>query len=454
MQLKKVTLHNFRCFERLVVDLHPRLTVIVGDNGAGKTAVLDGIARVLSPVLTNLSSANQRLHGSGIEDGDFRIVKLPNWGGKERWGRSEFTGLEIETEQGLSWDLWESSVPGKKKEGVRGRTELKPYLQRIIESYNTNEPETPPVFAYYGASRGSIEVPLRIRRTKIDYTYPAASLVGALDAYADFREMLAWFGKEEKSELMRNKGLTEVESQALPTLEAVRRAVLAMLHEEYQNPHFIDPGHKFVVERKADGAPLFVDQLSQGYRSMLALAMDFARRLAIANQYRTTLNDGPSIMLVDEIDIHLHPTWQQRVLDDLLRAFPRTQFIVTTHSPQVLTSVDKSSIRVLRQGTTDDGTDTELRLDHVEFQTRGVASGDLLARIMGTSPVPHVPEAEWVDQYHALIQEGLHQQPEGLELRQKLVSHFGLNHPVMREVERMIRLQEFKERLPRGLGHK
>ena len=78
MRLKKITLNNFRCFEALEIELHPRLTVLVGTNGAGKTAVLDGIATALSPVLTYLSSANQRLVGRRIKDEDFRI---------ETWGK-------------------------------------------------------------------------------------------------------------------------------------------------------------------------------------------------------------------------------------------------------------------------------------------------------------------------------------------------------------------------------
>ena len=61
MRLKKVALKNFRCFDTLELELHPRLTVIVGENGAGKTAILDAIASALSPVVTQLSSANQRL---------------------------------------------------------------------------------------------------------------------------------------------------------------------------------------------------------------------------------------------------------------------------------------------------------------------------------------------------------------------------------------------------------
>lgn len=411
MQLKKVTLHNFRCFEKLEVDLHPRLTVIVGDNGAGKTAVLEGICRALNPVLSNLSSANQRIQSKTIQDSDRRIVSLPKWGNKERWGRAETTGVEVQTHEGISWDIWSTAIPGKKVEGAIGRGELKQHLQPIVESYSTANPLPVPVCAYYGASRGSIEVPQRIWRSKINYSHPAAALVGTLEAYADFREMLAWFGMEEKSELMQNKGLTREQSQTLSTLDAVRKAIIALLHEEYQNPHFMDPGHKFVVERRADGAPMLVGQLSQGYRSMLALAMDFARRLAIANQYQPRLNYEPSIMLVDEIDVHLHPTWQQRVLRDLMLAFPNTQFIVTTHSPQVLSTVAREHIRKLQA----DG--SGIKAEMPEFSPLAHESGDALAKVMDTHREPRLPIQDQIRKFEQLVRAGQEQSQEARDLR-------------------------------------
>lgn len=451
MRLKKITLHNFRCFEKLEVDLHPRLTVIVGENGAGKTAVLDGIASALSPVLTYLSSANQRLIGRGIQDRDFTILP-PIPGGFWR-NKADVTQLEVETTAGLEWDVWRASRTRKKPAHVTGQAELKQRLESLADSYVTPFPQPTPVIAYYGAGRGYVEVPRRLRRTKINYDYPASALVDALDSFGNFREVLAWFDREEVSELRQNRGAPITDIIPSHTLSGVRKAISELLRGNYTNPHFNDL-HKFVIQRKADGLDLLVDELSQGYQSMLALAMDFSRRLAIADRKGTETNHAPAIMLVDEIDIHLHPTWQQRVLDDLLRTFPKTQFIVTTHSPQVLTSVDKECIRMLRKETNEVTERTELKIRHVEYQTRGVASADLLARIMGTDPVPDVPEAHWVSDYHALIQENLYQEPKGMALREKLELHFGEQHPVIREFDRMIRLQEFKQRLPRDLGNK
>ena len=481
MRLKTVTLKNFRCFESLTLDLHPRLTVIVGENGTGKTAVLDGIASGLNPVLTYLSSANQRLTGRGIKDADFRLQSSEGPRGKKQWGAADFAQILLETYEGLRWDYWRPSgnAQGAKPDETWGEKALKEHITTIVASYKTALPELTPVFAYYGASRGHIEVPERLRSAKLNYEYPAAALVDCFNPLSDFREMLAWFDLEESSELRENKNATDETFSPFPSLEAVRSTVLSILGNAYRNPRF-NARHKFVLERISDGAEMQVNQLSQGYQSMLALAMDFARRLAIANKYRDEPGaasasfidenlellerwdpanvpgpflpqpflSAPAIMLVDEIDLHLHPSWQQRVLQDLMRAFPLTQFIVTTHSPQVLTSVDAACIRKLVPHTNPDTGAQTVVAENVSCQTRGVASADVLARIMKVDPVPDVPEARQLADYHRLIQQNLHESDDGQVLRQALNTHFGPNHPVMHECDRIIRLQAFKQRLP------
>ena len=146
-------------------------------------------------------------------------------------------------------------------------------------------------------------------------------------------------------------------------------------------------------------------------------------------------------MLVDEIDLHLHPSWQQRVLSDLMRTFPNTQFIVTTHSPQVLTTVKNESIRILTKDHED-----KWMADAPAEQTRGVESADALYNAMGVDPVPPVKEAKQLYSYRALIENGEHGTEEGQSLREKLVQHFGADHPLIRDCDRLIRFQQFKRR--------
>lgn len=478
MYLKKVTLKNFRCFEQFEIDLHPQLTVLVGMNGVGKTAILDGIAAGLAPMLRYLSSANQRLSaaGAGIRDTDFRLIPLGKKANAERWGASDYAQVIIETTDGLRWDEWRASTKNK---GIAppervGQRALASRLSEVSESFKSPVRQLLPVCAYYGAQRGRIDVPQRLRAAKDNYDHPTSALVDSLNPLSNFREMLAWFDREEASELRRNKGLEPEDWEPSPSLEAVREAIRFLLNEDFGNPYF-NYLHRFVVLSKADETPFQVSQLSQGYQSMLALGMDFARRLALGNDYLdfthnpTAMHElfeylqehgrsldgaetgvatkfAPAVMLVDEIDLHLHPSWQQRVIADLMRAFPATQFIVTTHSPQVLTSVDSASIRVIHDVPDPETGKSRMVVRSGFLQTKGVASADLLSRIMGVNPIPPVEEAKWVADYTAMIESSDHESTEGQALRQKLEDFYGPTHPVMLDADRLIRFQSFKLR--------
>ena len=471
MRLQKITLNNFRCFESLSLELHPRLTVLVAENGGGKTAILDGIAIGLSSVLRYLSSADQRLTGPGITDTDFRLETIAGPRGGDRLVTSDFSQIIMETSDGLTWDNWRASSKGKHPEAKVGHKSLAAYAAEVLDSLKTVKPKLLPVFAYYGTRRGLLAIPKRLRGAKVDYTQPAAALVGALDSFSDFTEMLNWFDVEETAELRANKGSAPEDFEESEALHVVREVISAILGGEYSNPYF-NKKHKFVIESKTGPGLLQVSQLSQGYQSMLALGMDFARRLALANScsptpeyflanlatYHPSIGESssvvtpqtlaPAIMLVDEIDLHLHPSWQQRVLDDLMRAFPHTQFIVTTHSPQVLTTVPKECIRLLQSEWDEAAGQTRISVKTVEQQTQGLASSDVLAAVMGTDPVPPIEKAAWLSEYRGLIQQGLQDSPQGIELKQKLIDHFGPHHPEILECERLIRLETFKRKLP------
>lgn len=472
MHLRNITLENFRCFDRLTLPLHPRLTVLVADNGGGKTSVLDGIAIGLSPLMRAFSTANQRLgdESSGgttwLQDTDFRLLNVPKAKGGMQNRVSDFAKISLENTEGLQWDVLRRS---QNENEATVPHELSTYAQCILDSIKTDWPKFMPVFAYYGATRGMIQVPERIRDSKVNYDYPTSALTGALDPQTDFKEMLKWFDQEEASELRaaRDSKLF-LESPALAT---VRAALTSLLGDEYVNPQFNEK-HKFVVKAKNGPSELQVTQLSQGYQSMLALGIDFARRLALANPDLTSNFQNkknrdelaahlayfvakwspvdeeepllgpswaPAIMLVDEIDLHLHPSWQQRVLHDLMRAFPGTQFIVSTHSPQVLTTVKRENIRILTQE--DDGT---WSADMPDEETKGVESSTTLNDVMGVNQVPPVPEAGWRNDYTALIENGTYESDGGKELRDKLVTLYGAQHPIILDFDRLIRFQAFK----------
>jgi predicted ATP-binding protein involved in virulence len=249
-------------------------------------------------------------------------------------------------------------------------------------------------------------------------------------------------------------GVNAIETEFHGYLHSVSRAVDTCIQPAGWSGIQYSFTRDALVARHEQLGELPVEWLSDGIRNMIGMVADIAFRATKLNGHlgAQAAQKTPGVVLIDEVDMHLHPEWQQVVLLNLAEAFPAMQFIVTTHSPQVLSTVASDNVRILR---TELDPTTSSRLTTVttpQWQTRGVASSDLMARIMGVDPVPQVPEAMWVSDYQALIQQNLHEQPEGQALRSKLDAHFGAEHPVLRDCERQIRLQLIKQRLPHPLG--
>lgn len=477
MQLKKVTLNNFRCFEHLEVPLHPRLTVLVAENGGGKTSILDAIAIGLSPVFKYLSSVDQRLAGPGIKDADFRLTSDPAYGRRsepdlfsfadnaslpepkrpsaDRILSSEFSQVIMEAVDGPKWDNWRPSSEGKQPDTKVGQSDLMAYASNLLQSFKESR-KLFPVFAYYGARRGWLVIPERLRESKVNYEHPLSALIGSLDSLSDFAEMLKWFDVMEASELRANREKQGEDYEASPSLSAIRSAVTALLGGEFVNPRF-NKRHKFVVQSRNGPCELQVTQLSQGYQSMLALGMDFARRLALANghldgespesnwsvairniqnlrpeEIRDLPERGPAwapaIMLVDEIDLHLHPSWQQRVLQDLMRAFPATQFIVTSHSPQVLSTVPQECIVIVKDGN----------IHSAPPGTDGATVQRILESVFGVHRRANTRMTEILDEYLRFVDNREWDSEKALMLRAELDKWSGGQEPRLLEADLQI----------------
>ncbi|OAI18248.1 hypothetical protein A1507_09745 [Methylomonas koyamae] len=353
----------------------------------------------------------------------------------------------------MTWDNWRRSSADKQQASKIGQSNLSDYAKGILESFKTASPNLLPVFGYYGALRGAIEIPERLRPSNQNYNFPTAALVGALNSQSDFKEILKWFDFEESAELRANKGCRPDEFDLSIALETVRNAIENIFNNKYRNAYF-NKDHKFVIEQE-NGMPLQISQLSQGYQSMLALVMDFARRLAIGNThlefndeivnylhsieqefdfkigdfpdgFRSPCLLSPGVMLIDEIDLHLHPSWQQRVIADLIRTFPNTQFIATTHSPQVLTTIPDECIRILKDG----------KIFAAPKGTEGAEASRMLKRVLSvdTRPQDNIVTKE-LNEYLDLVYADKWDQPRAIELREKLDTRYQGEEPALTEAD-------------------
>jgi predicted ATP-binding protein involved in virulence len=191
-----------------------------------------------------------------------------------------------------------------------------------------------PVYAHYGVDRAYINPPLR-RRGYEEEASRIEALRGSLEGRNNFNAAFKWFDSRELEELrlQRDKG----PDFRLPDLLAVRMAIESLFPDCKDVRIDVGPLRLTVLK---EGYRWSLDELSDGYKTLLALVVDLAARYARANPKMPNPLEASGVVLIDEIDLHLHPAWQKRVVADLLRTFPNTQFILTTHSPFILEAVN------------------------------------------------------------------------------------------------------------------
>lgn len=406
MLLKHVQLTHFRSFNKLEIRLHPRLTVFVGNNGAGKTAILDSIAVGLGPILTHLP----RVSGTRFKDTDIQI----NSNGE----KVPFVRVQIETLNNLVWDITKKRDNSQKTIQAipkpKGLKQLTEFLDVFIDTVNEDKPIILPVFVYYDTNRVVPET--KVLKSAHKDLSRFRALNNALQSNSQFKEALEWFYAMEFDELKIKQARQDFK-YCLPILETVRHAITTMM-PGISEPHIsTQPAHLTVSWYKKNGetVDLRLEQLSDGYRIMLALVMDLARRMAQANPHLDDPLQSEAIVLIDEVDLHLHPKWQQTVLLDLQRTFPKAQFVVTTHSPQVLTTVNKENIRILENET----------VYEQLTNTYGAESSRLLEEVMNVSSRPeNLDEVQKLYQYLELVNQGDYATEQAHSLRAELENEF------------------------------
>jgi predicted ATP-binding protein involved in virulence len=367
MRLTQVTIENFRCFEHMEMDLDPHLNVIVGNNGSGKTSVLDAIVIGLFAE----GAGNSRIEFANVDDLRVDAQGPTNVAIDADDFVHSVELLQLDGEEG--WGLW----------GRRLSTNQFGELVR----------------AYYRASRGG--------RDLVKQPSQPMESAGWFDASSGYQESERWFYDREVEELRLKNELEDL-SITLAPLDAVRNAISRHVVPQAKSIRFTSrPPHVLKVNwrENGDSQSLAVSQLSDGYKNMLALVMDFARRLAEANPHLDNPLDAEAILLIDEIELHLHPKWQQTVLGDLRKTFPNTQIIVSTHSPQVLTTVESKHIRILKDG----------KVFAAPPATYGAEASRLLETVLGV-PVrpPNNENADNIAKVHNLIIEGKIEEAERL----------------------------------------
>ena len=395
MKLKAVEIENCRAVEKLTLSLDPQLTVLHGANAHGKTSVLSAVAVGLGAIPTRLPGV------SGI---NFRKTDL-------REG-AQSVRVTLTPIDGHAWRRIRTKQ-GRALAGVRGLEWLREQTGKLVDADGEGPPIDLPLVAFYDTDRVVFDSPQRRRGFKKEFPRFAA-LEGALSARTNFRTLFQWFYFKENEELREQNKRRDFDYR-LRDLSTVRDAISSML-DDVSDPHIEVKPLRLVVnlDTGQNSEKLALDQLSGGYRAVLALTADLAWRMAQGNPHLDYPLRSEAVVLIDEIELHLHPSWQQRILDDLMRTFPNAQFIVSTHSPQVLTTVEPKHIVELARK------DGRIVAGAPSGWTYGAEAGDVLSVVMGVKERPDNRFTEALDRYGHLVSEGRGESEEARALRQTL----------------------------------
>lgn len=324
MKLIHLGLRNFRRYENAQFQFNPKFTVLIGENGKGKTTILDAIAVMLG---TYFLGSKIKTGQSVLRKDDARLV-INEIGGQVFYEPQK----EVYLTATASLSNIPTPIDWRRDIGDRGgKAKVFYYLgassrANLTISKDKNIPL--PLLLYYGARR------LWDTHRRVSTEKPGSQLDAyryCLDPKSDHKAFEKWFKKLSYSELQKR--------QILPALEAVKKAVLNCIPGATEFYHDTDLD-QIVIKLEQEGLVPF-NNLSDGYRNMVAMAADIAHRAARLNPHleSAAAQKTEGVVLIDEIDLHLHPKWQRRVVRDLQNAFPNMQFIATTHSPFILQSL-------------------------------------------------------------------------------------------------------------------
>lgn len=364
--LQSLHLSNFRGFESLDVTFDPQLTVLFAENGGGKTAVLAASAIALGLLQRGAPSA-AKLH----VDRDLRNVVVPRAAaaGAERQQAlfldarepggscsvrctAKIGGVLVEWQEQVS-EAGCKSVSVREASAAMDRLRVPSAMWPILSSYGTAR-----LARATKAGR-----PRRGTRDRWD------AYQDSLDPAATDGPLLEWLKAQTLGDVQRSRKGDRESKWAEMVFAAQMRAAPTIQEMDY------DVAEDTVVVRFRDGSMASWEELSDGYHVYLGLVGDIARRAMLLNEHAAAnaIEETPGVVLIDEIDLHLHPRWQRLALSGLRAAFPAMQFVVTTHSPQVLSSAKNEQVRLLRDGKVIEGLNVE-----------GRDTNSILRELMGT----------------------------------------------------------------------
>lgn len=464
MRLDQLTLRNYRCFDHLTIDLHPRLTILVAPNGGGKTAILDAARVALWPFVKGFDLGSQTGKSASIQLADVRLARRGNFDMEPQMpSQIEARGDWSAETPGQVWTQTRARMATRTNTiGDDSAKAMTKYAQTLEQRVRKGTPVVVlPLITYLGTSRLWFEG--RFSSIAADTTLDTSAwsrtsgYLNCLAYTSSFKAFTAWYGwvyrsyreaqaivqerAEKASERKQDHAkLVATEEQFAAIIEVVKSAVDALVKAAtgWHSLQYRASQQQQLIMLHDEHGSLPVELLSDGLRNAIAMVADIAFRAYKLNPHlgENAARQTPGIALIDEVDMFLHPSWQQVIVGAMTTAFPNIQFIVTTHSPQVLSTVRRDNIRLI--GPDDAGI---MSAAPPLAMTYGEPSGDVLQSVMMVDPQPPVSERAELRRLTELVDQGQFNTTEAQALLRFLSEALNERHPQLQRLQRSIRRQ-------------
>ena len=386
MRIDTLSIKNLRLFgdeeQEIHFDSSKNITVFLGDNGAGKTSILYGCSVLLSQFYKFFPNCPVKQ----LTNDDVRTVSSTNKADFAQIGLKlvpSHPGILEHSDIGKPYVSATMTKKGNETKSAPNSdlSSIHYYSSVMKQMVDNGNPVALPIIAFYGTERGHIK-PVERRRNFHD-VFPRWEVYGkdSLSSATDFKRFFMWFERNEDIERREWKriavetGNTE-NGYTSYVLDSVRKALNSLFPNQLQNPRVEMSPLRFVMDDITDPQNRIerrLEHMSDGYRITIALVADIAARLAEANPSPEESGidnpmHAPGIVMIDEIDLHLHPKLQRDILRRLTNIFPNVQFIVSTHSPNVVMgALDIIQIIKLKDGKIDS------KINEHEYETYDIS---------------------------------------------------------------------------------
>lgn len=414
MRINQIHLENFRCYKEVSIEFHPHFNVLVGINGTGKTSILEALRIAIGSLFLSVDKYKDKISSPSIQQDDVRLFNLEQQYPVTITAEGTISQFSID---GSYKDItWERSLITKggstRSKDAKSMREASTQMQEVIRQ---SEPLIKiPLVAYYSTDRFKKE------KKDVGVEPNGSRLRGyynALDPLTNIKFFLDLYYTETLSAIQHNT--------TSDVLDAVNEAVKKCV--DCDDLMFDIKQQELLLTQSGSHERMPFHMLSDGVRTVLAMVMEIAFRCYLLNPYlgkeAAMLTTG--VVLIDEIDLHLHPEWQKRVINDLRNAFPNIQFIVTTHAPLVIGSLTDGKIFSIKNNQTYD------------FPLQHGKDANYILNEMGTSEMDSQIK-NTLNNYFIQIEKGLGKNEEALAMREKLKEILGENHTELQRADMML----------------